>query len=280
MRPDLHSGPGGTLERSIVNTSALDIGTVGLLLGYVLLIVPMAFILYYRVKLLKPLTVSVVRLTLQLLLVGLYLQVVFRLNAWWLNVLWLILMLVAADISLVNSSRLKLRPFLLPVFVSLVIGTGAPLIYMLGVIVRLPNLMDARYFIPISGMITGNSLRADIVGLSSFYSSLHSQEKVFLSALAQGASLSEAVRPFLQKAYTASLAPTIATMATIGIVALPGMMTGIILGGTDPFVAIKYQIAIMMAIFSGSALAVILGILLTLRSSFDRYGILKPEIFK
>jgi putative ABC transport system permease protein len=268
------------LERSIVNTSALDIGTVGLLLGYILLIVPMAFILYYRVKLLKPLTVSVVRLTLQLLLVGLYLQVVFRLNAWWLNVLWLILMLVAADISLVNSSRLKLRPFLFPVFVSLVIGTGAPLIYMLGVIVRLPNLMDARYFIPIAGMITGNSLRADIVGLSSFYSSLHSQEKVFLSALAQGASLNEAVRPFLQKAYTASLAPTIATMATIGIVALPGMMTGIILGGTDPFVAIKYQIAIMMAIFSGSALAVILGILLTLRSSFDRYGILKPEIFK
>jgi putative ABC transport system permease protein len=164
--------------------------------------------------------------------------------------------------------------------VSLAIGTGIPLVYLLGVIVRLPNLMDARYFIPVAGMILGNSLRADIVGLSTFYNSLHAEEKSFLLALSQGASLKEAVRPFLQKAYTASLAPTIATMATIGIVSLPGMMTGIILGGTDPFLAIKYQIAIMMAIFSGTALAVILGILLTLKTSFDRYGVLDPGILK
>ena len=263
-----------------MSTSALDIGTIGLLLGYLLLLFPLAFILFYRVKLLKPLTISVVRLSVQLLMVGLYLQLVFKLNAWWLNILWLVVMLAVADVSLVSSSRLKLRPFLFPIFVSLAIGTGIPLVYLLGVIVRLPNLMDARYFIPVAGMILGNSLRADIVGLSTFYSSLHTEEKSFLLALSQGASLKEAVRPFLQKAYTASLAPTIATMATIGIVSLPGMMTGIILGGTDPSVAIKYQIAIMMAIFSGTALAVILGILLTLKSSFDRWGVLDPGVLK
>ncbi len=263
-----------------MSTSAFDIGTIGLLLGYLLLLFPLAFILFYRVKLLKPLTISVVRLTVQLLMVGLYLQLVFKLNAWWLNILWLVVMLVVADVSLVNSSRLKLRPFIFPIFVSLAIGTGIPLVYLLGVIVRLPNLMDARYFIPVAGMILGNSLRADIVGLSTFYRSLLTEEKSYLLALSQGATLKEAVRPFLQKAYTASLAPTIATMATIGIVSLPGMMTGIILGGTDPFVAIKYQIAIMMAIFSGTALAVILGILLTLKTSFDRSGVLDPDVLK
>lgn len=263
-----------------MSTSALDIGTIGLLLGYLLLLFPLAFILFYRIKLLKPLTISVVRLTVQLLMVGLYLQLVFKLNAWWLNILWLVVMLVVADVSLLNASRLRLRPFLFPIFVSLTIGTCIPLVYLLGVIVRLPNLLDARYFIPMAGMILGNSLRADIVGLSTFFSSLRTEEKSYFLALSQGATLSEAVRPFLQKAYTASLAPTIATMATIGIVALPGMMTGIILGGTDPFVAIKYQIAIMMAIFSGTALAVILGILLTLKTSFDRYGVLDPDILK
>jgi putative ABC transport system permease protein len=263
-----------------MSTSALDIGTLGLLLGYLLLLFPLAFILFYRVKLLKPLTVSVVRLTVQLLMVGLYLQLVFKLNAWWLNILWLAVMLAVADISLLNSSRLKLRPFLVPIFISLAVGTGIPLLYMLGIIVRLPYLLDARYFIPVAGMILGNSLRADIVGLSSFYSLLRSEEKTYLLALSQGATLNEAVRPFLQRAYSASLAPTIATMATIGIVSLPGMMTGIILGGTDPLVAIKYQIAIMMAIFSGTALAVILGILLTLRTSFDRYGVLDPDVLK
>lgn len=67
-------------------------------------------------------------------------------------------------------------------------------------------------------------------------------------------------------------------IGTIGL--LLGMMTGIILGGTDPFLAIKYQIAIMMAIFSGTALAVIFGILLTLKTSFSRYGVLNPDVFK
>jgi putative ABC transport system permease protein len=260
--------------------SALDIGTVGLLLGYLLLLFPLAFILIFRVKLFKPLTISVVRLTVQLLLVGLYLQLVFQLNAWWLNILWLIVMLAVADISLITASRLRVRRFLLPIFVSLALGTGIPLLYLLGAIVRLPDLLDARYFIPVAGMILGNSLRADIVGLSTFYSSLHSEEKTYLFALSRGATLNEAVRPFLQRAYGASLAPTIATMATIGIVSLPGMMTGIILGGTDPMVAIKYQIAIMMAIFSGTALAVILGILLTLKTSFNRYGVLKSDVLK
>ncbi len=263
-----------------MDNATLDIGTVGLLLGYLLLIFPIVFILYYRVRLMKQLTVSVLRLTIQLLLVGLYLQFVFRLNAWWLNLLWLLVMLVAADISLVNSSKLVLSRFFLPIFVSLTVGTVIPLFYFIAVVIKLPNILDARYFIPIAGMIMGNSLRADIVGLSTFYNSLHDQEKNYLYNLSRGASLSEAVRPFLQKAYYASLAPTIATMATIGIVSLPGMMTGIILGGTDPFVAIKYQIAIMMAIFAGTALAVILGILLTLRISFSRYGVLDPDIFK
>ena len=72
-----------------MESSAVNIGTTGLLLGYVLLIIPIALILYFRVKLLKDLTVSLLRMTVQLLLVGFYLQFVFDLNSWWLNILWL-----------------------------------------------------------------------------------------------------------------------------------------------------------------------------------------------
>lgn len=263
-----------------MNTAAIDIGTAGLLLGYLLLIIPIAVILIYRVKLLRDLTISLLRLTLQLLFVGLYLQFLFKFNAWWLNLLWLLIMLVVADVSLLSASKLTLRPLLLPILVSLLAGTVVPLLYLIGVIIRLPNLLEAQYFIPIAGMIMGNSLRADIIGLSSFYTSIHSEEKMFLLALSQGATLNEAVRPYLQKAYSASLVPTIATMATIGLVSLPGMMTGIILGGTDPFVAIKYQIAIMIAIFTGTSITVILGILLTQKATFDRFGILRPQILR
>jgi putative ABC transport system permease protein len=263
-----------------LNTAAFDIRTAGLILGYLLLLIPIAILLIYRIKLMRDLTISLLRLTLQLLLVGLYLQFLFKLNVWWLNLLWLLFMIFAADISLLFASKLSFRRFLFPIFFSLLAGTLVPLVYMVGIIIRLPNLLEAQYFIPIAGMIMGNSLRADIVGLSQFYNSLQSEETCFLLSLAQGATLRESVLPYLQRAFSASLAPTLATMATIGIVSLPGMMTGIILGGTDPVVAIKYQIAIMIAIFTGTTITVILGIILTIKTSFSKYGVLDPSIFK
>jgi len=262
-----------------MNSAALDIGTTGLLLGYLLLILPIAGILHYRVRLLKEIVVAVLRMTLQLLFVGFYLQFVFARNAWWLNVLWLILMLTAADLSLLSAAGLRLGRFWPAVFLSLAGGLIIPLAYFLTVILRLPHLFEARYFIPIAGMILGNSLRADIIGLRDFYRSLRSGEKAYLFALSQGAGFHEAIRPYLKKAVAASLSPTVAAIATIGLVSLPGMMTGIILGGTDPMTAIKYQIAIMLAIFAGTTLAVILGIRLTVRRAFHDSGTLDPLIF-
>lgn len=74
--------------------------------------------------------------------------------------------------------------------------------------------------------------------------------------------------------------PTIASIATIGLVALPGMMTGVILGGADPMLTIKYQIAIMIAIFCGTSITVFLAIWLTAKSSFTAYGVLDRNVFK
>ncbi|MFC2158227.1 ABC transporter permease [Acidobacteriota bacterium] len=262
-----------------MNSSAVNIGNFALLSGYLLLIIPIFFILYFKIKIFKDLTISLLRMTLQLLFVGLYLQFVFDLNVWWLNILWLMVMVIAADVSLISACGFRLKKFVWPLFVSLLIGTGVPLFYFIAVITKLPNVLDARYFIPIAGMIMGNSLRADIIGLKTFYRSIQTGEKTFHSYLSQGATLKEAFLPYLKLAYSASLAPTIATMATVGLVSLPGMMTGIILGGTVPFVAIKYQIAILIAIFTGTALSVIFGILLTVRASFSRFGILDTTIF-
>lgn len=263
-----------------MESSAVDIQTIQLLLGYILLLIPVVIFLYYRIRVLKEFAVSILRMTIQLLLVGFYLQFVFDLNYWWLNILWLIVMLGAANFSLLSSSGISLRRFLAPVFISLLAGTGVPLLYFLGIILQLPHILDAQYFIPIAGMIMGNSMRANIVGMRSYYTSLHTEEPAYLYALSQGASLKEAVAPFFRNAFEAAVSPTLATMATVGIVSLPGMMTGIILGGTNPMVAIKYQIAIMIAIFTGTVLSVFLGIRLTMNRSFNAFGVLDKTILR
>ncbi len=258
----------------------VDIGTWQLAAAYLLLALPFAIMLWYRIPMVGETAVSLVRMTVQLILVGLYLQVIFRLNILWLNALWLVVMVTVADVSIVRSCGLRLGRIALPLFIALAAGTAVPLLLFTGLILRRANLLDAQYAIPIGGMILGNCLRADIVGIRTFYESIRSTEKAFLQSLAQGASLHEAIRPYLRKAVQAALAPTVATMATIGLVALPGMMTGTILGGASPVTAIKYQIAIMIAIFSGTAVTVALGIRLTTRSSFTPYGLLDPSIFQ
>ncbi|MHC4740834.1 MAG: ABC transporter permease [Planctomycetota bacterium] len=257
-----------------------EITNFQLALGYMLLAFPLVILLWYRIPLLGQAAVAVARMTVQLIFVGIYLHVIFDYNKTWLNIAWLLVMIGVADASVLRGCGLKLTKFAIPLFVALIVGTAVPLLFFVGLILSKPNLMNAQYAIPIGGMILGNCLKTDIIGIKSFYTSLRTGERAFLHALSQGAALHEAVRPSLRDAFTAAMSPTIASMATIGLVALPGMMTGVILGGADPVVAIKYQIAIMIAIFSGTAITLVVAIRATMTTSFTTYGTLDKSVFK
>ena len=251
----------------------IDISLLSLAGGYLLLIFPLAILLYQRVHILKETLIAVLRMTVQLLFVGLYLQVVFQLNNIYLNLLWVTVMVTVADISILRGCKLNIKRFLFPLFIALLAGTAIPVLVFVGPILRLPGWFDAQYVIPLAGMILGNCLRADIIGLNNFYQAIDKNKKVYHQSIANGAGLLEALNPFLGQALRAALTPTIASMATIGLVALPGMMTGVILAGANPFTAIKYQIAIMIAIFSGTAITIFLAVRLTIQRSFNAYGI-------
>jgi len=84
----------------------------------------------------------------------------------------------------------------------------------------------------------------------------------------------------VQSSVKLALKPTLAAMATMGIVSLPGMMTGTILGGASPELAVKYQIMIMLGILSSTTMSVVLSIVLTFPFCFDSGGLLKRDIFK
>ena len=207
-------------------------------------------------------------------------QVVFELDRWWLTSLWLLAMIVVADLSVVSGAGLSLRRFFFALFAAILAGTLVPLVYFIAVILRTPGLLEPQYVIPIGGMIMGNCLRANVIGIGRFYRSISERGNAFLYTLGQGATLREAVRPFMSRAITEALAPTIATMMTIGLVSLPGMMTGILMAGGSPAAAIKYQIAIMISIFTGTAITVVGGIELTLGAAFTPMGILRPDVFR
>ena len=251
----------------------------GFALAYLLLLPPLAAILWLRLPLVKPLLVAVARMSLQLLFVGFYLQIVFRLDHAGLTLLWLAVMLVVADLSILHGCGLRVRLLGGPLLLALALGTLLPLGFLLaGVLGRSP-LLGARYAIPLGGMILGNCLRADIIGIRRFFDGLRERERNYLQDLADGATPAEATRPYLRQAFNAALAPTLATMATIGLVSLPGMMTGVILGGADPLTAIVYQIVIMLAIYCGAAITVLTAIRFSMRRAFLPTGLVDPALF-
>lgn len=256
------------------------IGPWHLAAGYLLLLIPLAILLCQRVPMLKESGVAILRMTVQLLFVGFYLQFVFRVNNPWLSLAWVVVMVGVADASILRGCKLDVRRFGSAVFAALLAGTCIPVLVFVGPILQRSNWLDAQYVIPLAGMVLGNCLRADIIGLKNFYEGIARDEKAYHQSLAQGARLHEALHPYFRDALQAALLPTVASMATIGLVALPGMMTGVILAGADPLIAIKYQITIMIAIFSGTALTVFLAIRLTVRRSFDAYGILDRAVFR
>ncbi len=252
----------------------------GIAAMYALLVIPFGVLLWAKLPIVGQTALAVVRMSVQLLFVGLYLQVVFRLNNAWVNLLWLVVMITVADGSILRGCGLRFGKLAGPLFLALLVGTAVPLLYFMAFILRRDNLLDAQYVIPIGGMILGNCLRADVIGIRTFFQRIRSGEKGYFQRLADGASAAEATRPYLISALHEAIAPTLATIATIGLVSLPGMMTGVILGGADPMTAILYQIAIMIAIFTGPVLTILLGIRLCRKAGFTRWGTLNPDIFR
>lgn len=259
---------------------ASDISYPALLLCFLLLTVPLAIALLMKVDIVRSTGFALLRMTAQLALVGIFLKYLFELDHPAANLGWLAVMVVFAALTVAGGTRLKRRLFVWPVLVSLAVTTGVVLIYFNALVANVPDILNARYLIAIGGMILGNSLGGNIVGLTAFFHGVRRDEAGYRYSLALGSTAYEAQLPYLREGLLAALRPSVANMASIGLVFLPGMMTGQILGGSSPLVAVKYQLAIMLAIFTAVTMSVALTALLTARSGFNEAGLLKPDIFR
>lgn len=257
-----------------------DLSWLSLILALALLLIPFAYNFRFKLQLGRQTVIAVARMCIQLFLIGFFLGFIFDLNNPLLNFLWLVVMILVSTASIVNSCNLKLALFGWPILISVAVPVIAVSIYFNLFIVRLDNIFDAKYLIAIAGMILGSMLSGNIVGLNNFFNTIRKMEKKYLAVLALGADRNEALLHFVRESIQAAVNPTLASIATIGLVSLPGMMTGQILGGASPAVAVKYQMAIMIAIFVTRMLSIYLALLLTKRTAFDAYDLLLKEIFK
>jgi putative ABC transport system permease protein len=189
-------------------------------------------------------------------------------------------MIFFASYTTIKSTNLNIKKLFVPIILAIAFANLVVLLYINEFVIKLENVLDAPYLIPIAGMLLGNALRGNVIGVGDFYSDIKRNENRYLYSLSVGAGMFEAVLPYLQKSLRTAVKPTLANIESIGIVALPGMMTGQILGGTSPIVAIKYQITIMIAIYVSTLLSTTLSILISFRTAFNEYGLIDKELYE
>ncbi len=233
----------------VIELQALD-----LVLAAVLVLVAGLVSMLLRLGLEKRLLVAAMRTVVQLLLIGYLLKWVFRIESLTLVLGLALLMIIAASRAAVTRPARTFAGVSWLAFLSLTVTGMVTTITVTGLIVGVDPWWRPQYMIPLLGMILGNGLTGVSLSLDLLLESLAEKREEVEMELALGASAREAARGPMAFAIRRGMIPIINTMMVVGIVALPGMMTGQILSGTDPLDAVKYQIVVMFMIAGATSL--------------------------
>ncbi len=207
----------------------------------------------------REIILSTVRMTVQLVAAGYILIWIFERPH---PVVTLVAVCTMEIFAIGNIFRRMHHPLSHPlrraVALSMVSGTLSALFFFLLAVVGSTPWFEPRYFIPIAGMIIGNSMTGISLGVNRLLEGVRERKDIIEGALMLGAHPKRAMKEVVDASFDAAILPTLNSMMGMGIVFLPGMMTGQILSGISPLVAIEYQIAIMLGIAGSVALSVIL----------------------
>ncbi|MGD2181914.1 ABC transporter permease [Lusitaniella coriacea] len=198
------------------------------------------------------------RALLQLTIAGYILGFVFALNNPFAVLLTLGVMLTVATLVTRNRIGKKLKRLLPVVLGSLLASTTLTLSYIIVLIIQPETWYDPQYLIPLAGMILGNAMDTATLAGERLVSTINSTALEIETHLSLGATPQQAVAQPCRDAVRASLIPTLNRMSIVGLVSLPGMLTGQVLGGIDPLDAALYQILIFFAIAFANLVAVLL----------------------
>ncbi|WP_456385162.1 ABC transporter permease [Desulfolithobacter sp.] len=231
----------------------------------------------------RRLAISALRTTVQLLLIGQVLRLVFASGSFWFVLGIATIMLAVAGREVIARQKYSFHGL-----AGWLLGTGSMFVSsftvaLLGLIVIIGNdpWYTPQYSIPLLGMLLGNTMNGVALSMDRFTETLWQQRQMVEQRLLLGQTGLESVEEIRRSAVRSGMIPIINSMAAAGIVSLPGMMTGQILGGSSPMDAVKYQILIMFLLCAGTGFGTMFAVGLTGRHLFDdRHRLRLDELHK
>jgi len=243
----------------------IDISLWKLAIAALLMLINIALSYIFKLGLARNLVVATLRMVSQLLLVGLVLEYIFNLSHPLAVIAIALFMAGMAGAAAVRRTNKRYAQIYFDSLFAIITAS----FFVSAVANRLLAIepwYDPQYVIPLLGMILGNSLTGVSLALNSFLNAVQEKQRQIEGMLALGATRFEAAHELIKQSLRTAMIPSINAMMVMGIVSLPGMMTGQILAGAAPSDAVRYQILIMFMIISATALASFTVIMLAFRA--------------
>lgn len=229
------------------------------MLSYVFVMVVLSIVIKRGIRREREILLASLRMTVQLILTGYVLTFIFNKPNPFITLLIIALMVSYAIFTVFQKFRGQLSPALKKTIAgAMAAGTFSCIFYFILVVVQIDPWYQPQYFIPLAGMMIGNSMTGISLGVKSLIDGMTTQRQLVEDALNLGATPKMATHDIINATFDSAIMPSINSMLGMGVISLPGMMTGQILSGTAPTTAVTYQIAIMMGILGSVSLTVIL----------------------
>jgi len=259
--------------------SAVQISIPSLALSLIFVVVSLVITFGMKLRMWKEILLATVRTILQLLLAGVVLVFIFRWNIWYVTVMLLVVMIVIAAFESMRKQRHKSVGMFFMIALGLVAASAFSLVIILAFVVKAKPWYEPQYLVSMGGMVIGNSMSAAALVLNRMWGDLKLRQKEVEAYLALGASPYQAAGASIREAVKMALIPTINAMMVVGVVKLPGIMTGQIMAGQPPASAIRYQIVVMFLILGAATITAAVTALFGYRFYFTPAQQLKREMF-
>ncbi|MFJ6210949.1 ABC transporter permease [Lysinibacillus sp. NPDC092081] len=223
-------------------------------LTLIFVLIPLLLSKTLKLGLEKDTLIATIRSIIQLLAVGYILKFVFDAQSYIYIVLMVALMIIVATLNARKKGK-GIKGITWKIALTLIVVEFVTQGVLLGFDI-VPA--TAQYIIPISGMMIGNSMILSVLFLNRFTSEIASHQNDIELILSLGGTPKQAIHRQLMNAIKASMIPTIESQKTIGLVQLPGMMSGQIIGGADPIQAVQFQLLIIFALLTAATLSSIM----------------------
>ena len=260
-----------------MNPTIIDLSLWDLVTVYSLLLMSIGLAHILRAGQGRDIFWSGLRMFVQLMIVGYLLHLVFALESA-LPVLLILMVMTGFAVQTIGARvETKMPNFYRVVGAAILFGCGGMTFFFCTLVIGLEPWYDPRYLIPLAGMVIGNSMTGASLAAERLAAEFRERREEIETALCLGSSVKLAAEPAVSSAFRAALIPSVNAMAAMGLVFLPGMMTGQILSGTEPLIAVKYQIAIMCVITGSVALTTFMILRFGYRSYFTSYQSLREH---